>query len=144
MMHRFIALFTIMGALVLTAMPGSVWAQSGNIGGTIGKKDKVITGGDQPAKRPAYKTRAPAAAQRGDACRGLVGTWTWYLGIDAVFNADQSVGHAINTGKWTCTARSLVIVWTNIGITDRGIFSDNGATLSIVNSRGERFIATRK
>lgn len=130
-------------ALAVAATVEHARAQ-GNVGGTIGKKNKVVTGAtERPAKRPA-KHRVPSATPNTGPCRGLVGTWAWYMGLDAVFSVDRSVRALTYTGKWSCSGQSLVIVWDKINVIDRGTFSDNGTTLSIVNSRSERFIGKRK
>ncbi len=57
-MRRFIAFFAVAAALAVAPMAEQVWAQAGNTGGTIGKKDKVVTGGDQPPKKASPRTRS--------------------------------------------------------------------------------------
>ena len=140
-MRRFMACFAVMGALAV-AMPGSAWAQSGNVGGTIGKKDKTVTGGDQPAITPARKTRATAAAPKASGCRALVGSWSWPFG-NSVFKADRSVRHSMgNTGKWSCAGATVVINWDH-GVVDRAILSPDGPTLSVASGVGISFQSKR-
>src|ERR1019366_4958793 len=86
----------------------SALAQAGSIGGTIGKQDKSISGGeeaDRPRaaphpKRPAAKAQETSS---GHSCGRIVGTWSWYLGVtETVFNQNGTVRNSGgNTGKWT-------------------------------------------
>jgi hypothetical protein len=91
----------------------SALAQAGSIGGTIGKQDKSISGGeeaDRPRaaphpKRPAAKAQETSS---GHSCSRIVGTWTWYLGTsESVFHKDGTARHSTSgaTGKWTCAGR---------------------------------------
>ncbi len=150
-MRRFIVSIATAAALLTAAMPGEALGQGGNIGGTIGKKNKTVTGGDdqpappdknsRPAKRRAATDQSVPVGR--DSCKSLVGTWAWFLGPQAVFAADRTVSHLQGyTGKWTCSKGAVVIVW-NHGVTDRGTLSDDGKTLAVASGIGINFQATR-
>src|ERR1019366_6606595 len=63
-------------------------AQAGSIGGTVGKQDKSISGGEEAGRpRAALHPKRPAAkaqeASSDRSCGRIVGTWTWLYGITA-------------------------------------------------------------
>ncbi len=144
--------FGFLVAIAIGAASAPVLAQSGNIGGTIGKQDKTVSGSEEkptppsknskPTKRRAATNQSAPVAR--DSCK-LVGNWSWALGLsNVVFKADRSTSHTRGyTGKWSCTKGTVVITW-NHGVTDRGTLSDDGTTLRVSSSIGINFRATRK
>ena len=130
----------------------SALAQAGSIGGTIGKQDKSISGGeeaDRPRaaphpKRPAAKAQETSS---GHSCSRIVGTWSWYLGVtETVFNQNGTVRNSGgNTGKWTCAGATVRNEWVS-GDTERYTISPDGNSMSVVSTwhGGTRFTATRR
>src|SRR5580704_7190143 len=118
-----------------TTLPSAL-AQSGSIGGSVGKLDKSISGGAEPGtpctapqpKRAAAKTQESASSHR---CGRIVGRWSWYLGVsDSVFHKDGTAFHPASgtNGKWTCAGDTVSVVWGNGGSsrTDRITVSQDG------------------
>ena len=144
-MRRLMASLAITAALAV-AMPGSAWAQSGNVGGTIGKKDKVVTGGDVPANRPARKARAAADTANPGGCRSIIGTWAWFNNLAVVFKSDRTaVATNGDTSTWTCNGGMYLVTWKSMGHTDRLTLSSDGRRLSGTSTLlGIAVSATRK
>src|SRR5664279_2559528 len=98
--------------LPFTYVPSAL-AQAGSTGGTIGKQDKSISGGEDTPRVPPHPKRSATKSQEtssGHSCVRIVGKWTWYLGAtETVFNQD---GTARNNGgataTWTCTGGKVV------------------------------------
>jgi len=135
--------FGMVLALGVAVIAEPSWAQ-GNVGGTIGKKDKTVTGGnEQPASKSSRRTRTMAAGPRTDGCSRIVGSWTWFFSSN-VFAADRSVRNSGgNTGTWSCAGSALTIRWIN-GVVDRGTLSTDGSSLSMTSSIGVSFQARRQ
>ncbi len=125
---RVIAIGT--AALVVVALmalrPTETLAQAGNVGGTIGNRDKSISG-EKPAtpRRAAPATRKATAAakdevkSKGKRCPSIAGAWnSWAAGLfgkgDAVFGKDGSATHRSGiTGTWRCENGQLHITWSD-------------------------------
>jgi hypothetical protein len=130
---RFLAAFAC-----LMLMPAVAFAQlqPGSTGGTIGKTDKSISGGEErsePASRPRREapTREAATTERstGSSCRGIVGTWSWVVGTETVFNANGSAHNTSGlTAKWVCANGVVIATWSH-GVTNRIELSGNSLTI---------------
>jgi hypothetical protein len=142
-------------ASVILTMPAAVLAQAGSTGGTIGKTEKSISGGDEQndsqrrleGKKPS---RSPVASERptGNSCQKLVGRWAWHytLGTTETTFSPGGTGKNAPTGltnTWTCSGGIATVKWSH-GYTDRATISRDGSSLSILSSSGESFSATRK
>ena len=132
----------------------SALAQAGSIGGTIGKQDKSISGGeeaDRPRaaphpKRPAAKAQETSS---GHSCSRIVGTWSWYLGVsESVFHKDGTARHSSSgvTGKWTCVGNTVSVTWSYDGTvrTDHITVSQDGNSISVVSPWGGGITFTGK
>jgi hypothetical protein len=134
-------------------------AQAGSTGGTIGKQDKSISGGeeaDRPRavpplpKRSATSTHETAASGR--SCNRIVGTWSWHLGVsDVIFHKDSTALHPASgsTGKWRCSSGdTLNVVWSYQGTsrTDHITLSQDGNSIFVDSPYGGglKFTGTRR
>jgi hypothetical protein len=130
-----------------------VLAQSGSVGGTIGKRDKSVSGGEE-AERPlvsARPKRSAAETPSGRPCDRIAGTWSWYLGLtDSVFYKDGTASHPSSgaTGKWSCAGKTVNVVWSHQGTlrTDRITLSNDGNSIFVVSpwGGGIKFTGTRR
>jgi hypothetical protein len=126
-------------------------AQAGSTGGTIGKQDKSISGGeeaDRPRAVPHPKRAATTSRETESdaACRRIVGTWSWAYGLtEMAFSqngtAKQSSG---NTGSWSCAGTIVKTAYVN-GVTERIAISTDGHSASVTTTAvgGFTFKATR-
>jgi hypothetical protein len=109
-----IILLLVFGVLSPFAARATEFAQAGSTGGTIGKTDKSVSGPEAPPK--IQSTEKPSTrAGTGSPCDKVAGSWMWrWLNDSTVvtLSPDRSSSAANgNIGNWTCTGRTLVIVW---------------------------------
>jgi hypothetical protein len=76
-----IAIVFVCGILSLGTTCGSAFAQAGSTGGTIGKKGKSVSGGDDTtretqAKRPAQAVTRHSPVSRPASCKSVHSTWS--------------------------------------------------------------------
>jgi hypothetical protein len=129
------------------ATPKLAAAQAGSTGGTIGKTNKSVSGGDTTKQTVTSRGQLSSGrgGNQGGACRKMVGTWNWDGG-DAVFDPDGSArfsGIMTHTANWRCSEGLVIVVWSN-GITDRITVAPDGNSVSVTNSYGKTFVGTRK
>jgi hypothetical protein len=129
-------------SLALSA-PGApvAFAQAGSTGGTVGKQDKSVSGGDtksevgRAAKSPAHNST--------ERCGGIVGVWAFSNGVDVSVNPD---GGATANGwhaSWTCQANVITIRWP--AFVDNYTIGSDGRSLSGASGlTGEHLTARRK
>jgi hypothetical protein len=125
--------------------------QPGSTGGTIGKQDKSISGGeeaDRPRAAPHPKRSAgPQQTSSSNTC-ALVGTWSWYRGLTEMTflpggTMRSSVGPVGST--WTCTgkrtARSIAS-----GNKEQYAIAEDGKSMFVTSTWGGgiAFTATRR
>jgi hypothetical protein len=134
----------------------SALAQAGSIGGSIGKQEKSISGGeeaDRPRAAPHPKPPAAKAQETSSdhSCGRIVGRWSWYRGNESVFRKDGSARHSPSgaTGKWTCAGDTVSVVWSYRGTrraTNRITVSQDGNSIFVVSSWGPsiKFTGTRR
>jgi hypothetical protein len=116
------------------ANASSALAQAGSAGGTIGKQDKSVSGGeDHSARRNSQpRRRSTSASAESTACGSIRGLWSWVgvISTQVIFNSDHSIddtsGHH---GSWTCTGGLVVVSWTN-GYVDRLALSTDHSQLT--------------
>jgi hypothetical protein len=119
----------------------SALAQAGSTGGTVGKQDKSVSGGEEPAAPKSQVHRsasAPAAGKsKSSGCGQVAGAYKGFSGIITVIKADGTStladGHQ---GNWTCANGQVTIVWNN-GFTDHLTPKPGG--FSAVNNLGWQF-----
>jgi hypothetical protein len=131
----------------------SALAQAGSTGGTVGKTDKSLSGGEdaRPTSQPnsqAHVRQPTTKEQRtGGSCGKIVGTWAWHYLLGTSETVFRSDGTASNSGgitnTWTCAGSIIVATWSH-GFVDRIKVSPDGSSLSITNNIGQSFSATRK
>ena len=117
---------TTLGIALSAAGASGAFAQAGSTGGTIGKQDKSVSGGEEKAE-PKYQPSRVAPSHVNEAeCAKLVGTWTWPGGM-TTFNADHTMRHnSGNHGTWSCKGRDVTITWADgVGI-DLATFTVTG------------------
>ena len=101
--------------ILASVFTGTALAQAGSTGGTVGKQDKSVSGGDEPAASKSQtlhkSASAPAEAKSKSAgCGNAVGAYTWAVGT-TVINADGTATNGVNQGKWTCASGQVTITW---------------------------------
>jgi hypothetical protein len=149
-MYRFVLCILILG---LFSVPCVAQVQPGSTGGSIGKTEKSISGGEEPADSqravPARKQPRSGSQGRveekmskqndgaGSACGRIPGVWTangWYNSIygrgDVVLKADGSARHVSGIiGTWTCRRGHFVMDWKNWAHGE-GALSSEGNTIT--------------
>jgi hypothetical protein len=110
---RRIVLILVFAMLPSFALETTALAQAGSAGGTIGKTDKSVSGGEAPSRRVAK--RSSERTNHGSLCDRVAGSWEWHwLNSSTVvtLSADgtSSAGNG-NSGNWTCTGKTVVISW---------------------------------
>jgi hypothetical protein len=146
---RLLAL-TMLSGLCAFGQSEAAFAQAGSVGGTIGKQDKSISGGDDTADSrhavPGIKHPGSAGSKRteqkgaGSACGRVAGVWTangWYNAIygrgDVVLSADGSARHVSGiVGVWTCVGGHFVMHWKNWAHGE-GSLSNDGNTVTFAD-----------
>jgi hypothetical protein len=154
--HAFIGIITLAVSLLTFANAPPALAQAGSVGGTIGKQDKSISGGEEdrpraapPPKPSAAKTQEGASSR---SCNRIVGTWSWYPSInDSVFHKDGTALHPSSgtTGRWSCASGNTVnVVWSYQGTsrTDHMTLSQDGNSIFVDSPYGGgiKFTGTRR
>jgi hypothetical protein len=116
----------------MCAGSGTAFAQAGSAGGTVGQKDKSVSGTNNPA--PAATTSGKSGSAGGaagaatkesasstsDPCH-VVGSWTYHTPLgtyEVVFDAQGSaVSTSGQTAQWSCSAGNVTANWPT-GFTD--------------------------
>jgi hypothetical protein len=151
-MTKSAAIAAICCFVTLVATDKIAFAQAGSTGGTLGKTDKSVSGGEENIetnqKRKAFG-RTQATRERktgGGSCLKIVGTWTWHYIFDSETVLSEGGVGRNNTGPkgvWTCSAGIATATWDN-GFVDTITISGDGKTLFIKNNAGKSFTADRK
>jgi hypothetical protein len=154
--RAFIGIVTLAVSHLAFANASSALAQAGSVGGTIGKQNKSISGGeeaDRPRAAPVPKRAAAKVQETPSArsCNRIVGTWSWYPSVnESIFHKDGTALHPASgtTGKWSCAGNTVNVVWSNGGTagTDRMTLSQDGNSISVVSPYGGgiKFTGTRR
>jgi hypothetical protein len=144
-MKCFSARLTVLLAALFVA-PWPAFPQAGSTGGTIGKHDKSVSGGDDQERRPEpnAKRRQSATARpdggHGKGCPDITGVWnSWASGMfgkgDATFNKDGTATHKSGIpGTWRCENGQLRMGWNHKEPSPASITTD-GKT--IIDSDGK-------
>jgi hypothetical protein len=129
--HAFVAAILLAISQSAFANISSALAQAGSVGGSIGKQDKSISGGEdaeRPRAAPLSK-RSAAGTQETTPCKGLVGTWSFSNGVGVAFKAGGGLSSTNNDlGKWTCEGGMVAAHWRTH--TDHYVISSDGAHMS--------------
>jgi len=128
------------------------FAQAGSTGGTIGKTDKSVSGGEEQAEQKPHTGSLPHRMKNethstGNNCRGISGVWEWHSKLpkfDVTFKSGGAVS-ATNglTATWSCSNGTFLIKWLD-GFTDHMQLSSNGKELSGTSWAGNPISATRR
>ena len=144
---RLVAAFTCV--VMLMPLPVPAFAQAGSTGGTLGKTDKSVSGGDE-AERSKTSSARPGIghreAVRASACSKLIGVWKGALGGDIIFKSDGAVlsTSPVNEGTWSCDNTEITITWKINGGVDHCALSSDGMRQRCLNNLGYAFTRTRK
>jgi len=134
-------------AIAMTATASAqVTAQAGSTGGSLGKKGKSASGGEEASPRqtkPRSKASASAKTDSSKSCGNFNGTWTsgggsWLYGAnDTVFRSNGTARHSSGiVGTWTCEDGVIDLDWKNWDH-DRLKLSADGKRLdSLAGGRG--------
>jgi hypothetical protein len=126
------------------------WAQAGSTGGTLGRTDKSVSGGDEPTRDRSASRKSAAAKpaehkQAGNDCNRVVGVWQWrWLNETSVVtlnaNGTGSSAHGFKS-TWTCSNRTAVIRWPMAQ--DTMVLSSDGKKLTGSNNVGVAVTGSR-
>lgn len=127
----------IVGIICLIALPATdrmALAQAGSTGGTIGKTDKSVSGGDKETEPQRSIRSSKARTTEASSCAKLAGVWSWFTNGDVTFKTNGSfVQPQVSlSGNWTCKNDYVVMIWSH-GYTDRLTLSRNGTHLEGTN-----------
>jgi hypothetical protein len=138
---------SVLAVFLFLASGSLAFAQAGSTGGTIGKTDKSISGGESTAEsRTPTKTRSkgqrPMSGQAAEdsagraKCAKFVGTWNWVFGSGEVTAKSDgtlkyAVGGGSGVGKWSCSDGHVVL--RSGSHEDRMTLSDDGLTMTGVS-----------
>jgi len=117
-------------------------AQAGSTGGTVGKQDKSVSGGEEQAEPKSRPHKSPVVADKpkSSGCGNVVGAYKWPVGITTIKSGGVATGIPGVQGTWTCANGEVTIVWNN-GYTDHLTPIPGG--FSAVNNVGMQFTAPR-
>ena len=136
-----IALIFVFGMLSSFAASATAFAQAGSTGGTIGKQDKSISGGEDAAdsqravpirkKPPRPAGQSAATAPTGGPCSRIVGTWLWYNGVRVTVhsNSNTTTQSDGNSATVVCAGGTYSFTWLGVH-TVRETLSSDGKRLS--------------
>jgi hypothetical protein len=148
--------FALLLGLFALAQQESAFAQAGSTGGTIGKQEKSISGGEEtPASRSPAKTKRKssetnAATASGKGCGRIIGVWTWRSSVFSWRIAVRPNGvatHSIDngiSGTWSCKDDNAVFVWANGRYLDHVTLSPEPDRLEGTNKDGVKFTGIRE
>ena len=94
----------ILGALLAAVAASPAFAQAGSAGGTIGKQNKSISGGEEQPARPksvSRPRRAPAASAKASSGGGVSGRWHWQAQCQQTFYQGEFEIGAVTDGHFT-------------------------------------------
>lgn len=151
-----IGIVTLATSFLVFAGASSALAQAGSVGGTIGKQDKSISGGEEADRPrvvplPQRSAASPRETTSGRSCNRIVGRWSWYLGVsDSIFRKDGTALHPASgtPGRWSCAGNTVNVLWGSgpDARTDRMTLSQDGNSIFVVSpwGGGIKFTGTRR
>ena len=124
-------------------------AQAGSAGGTIGKQDKSVSGGDDHTVHHNSQSirRSTSAPSESESCGSIRGSWRWVgvITTEVIFNSDHSIDDtSSHHGSWTCSGGLVVISWTNGYVDHLGISKDHSRLTGNAGLMGAPITATRR
>jgi hypothetical protein len=132
--------FALLLGLFALGQQHDAFAQAGSTGGTIGKQEKSISGGDDTAdSQHAVPTNKPrrsadhsvATAPTGGPCSRIIGTWLWHNGVSVTVhsNSNTTTQSDGNSATVVCAGGTYSFTWFGIH-TVRETLSSDGKRLS--------------
>jgi hypothetical protein len=144
-MHRTASL-TFAASVFWTSAIAVAQVQPGSTGGTVGKQDKAVSGGNTPQEsRPSTSKREPhLSVAKISSCGRIAGTWQWG-GYTVVVKQDGSAHNSYGNvdGTWTCKDRDYVFVFAGAFI-EHVTLSTNGNNVTGTNPLGTPFTGSRR
>src|ERR1700722_2480284 len=144
-MHRTASLIFAAGVFWTSAI-AVAQVQPGSTGGTVGKQDKSVSGGNTPQEsRPSTRKQEPySSVAKNSSCGRIAGTWQWG-GYTVVVKQDGSAHNSFGNvdGTWTCKDREYVFVFAGAFI-NRVTLSTNGNSVTGINPLGTPFTGSRR
>jgi hypothetical protein len=118
-------------AAIVAVAPALAFAQ-GSTGGTLGKTDQSLSGGQpKPGAVEPKKTKGAAPEAQKAGCARAAGTWLWSNGISVAVSANGTAS-ATNGDKaiLACTGGVFTFKWQSFGVETRMTLSADGKRLS--------------
>jgi hypothetical protein len=129
----------------------SAFAQAGSTGGTVGKQDKSVSGGEEADRpRAAPQPKRAAANTReissGAACGRIVGTWNWPNGSTVFFSKGGNTGTTGQppNGTWKCSGSKIIAAYNNGWRAECVLALDGNSMTITTNLLPGTYTATRK
>jgi hypothetical protein len=130
------------------ALPSAVLAQAGSTGGTVGKTEKSLSGGEdadrpQASRSGVRHTRSVGAVS---ICSKVVGVWQGALGGNITYKSGGTVSGTapVNEGTWSCNNAQITVTWIKLAAVDQCTLSSDGVRQTCTNNLGYAFVRTRK
>jgi len=117
---------------LVCANASSALAQAGSTGGTIGKQDKSVSGGNESA---AARPRSPKPNLRPDLCGKMHGVWNTSVNSNLgplTIKSDGTMTQGVFSGTWTCDTDVFNATW--YGNATKCTISRNGRQFSCGSS----------
>ena len=121
--------------LMLSTQAVPAFAQ-GSTGGTLGKTDQSLSGGQPKPGTAAEPKKAKGGAPelRQSGCARIAGTWAWSNGFTVIAHANGTatahLGGASNRATLTCAGGVYVFTWHGSGFVTRMTASPDAKRLS--------------
>jgi len=135
-----------LGISLSAAGASGAFAQAGSTGGTIGKQDKSVSGGEEQVepKSRARKSASPVVADKPkpSGCGSVVGVWAFSNGNDVVVNADGGASANGWHASWTCQSNLLTIRWP--AFVDNFTIASDGRNLSGKSGLTGEYLTARR
>jgi hypothetical protein len=151
--HRFVLCALVVG---MFSAPCVAQVQPGSTGGSIGKQDKSISGGEETpvshslAKKLHQSSEANPATGLGKGCGRIVGSWIWRASVFSwriVVKPNGIATHSIDngiSGTWSCRDDNAVFVWANGKYLDHVTLLPEPNRLEGTNKDGVKFTGMRE
>lgn len=119
--------------MILSWGAPAAYAQAGSTGGTLGKTDQSLSGG-QPksgAAREPKQTKGATAEAQNAGCARIAGSWLWSNGLSVAIGANGTAS-ATNGDKaaLACNGGVYAFKWQAFGNETRMTLSADGKRLS--------------
>jgi hypothetical protein len=128
------------------------FAQAGSAGGSVGKQDKSLSGGDdrepaqskaphKPARSMAEKSSKEKSGRPAAGC-SIAGNYSYAFQTVTVFTSGGTASNSAGPqGTWSCSGGRITVNW-NTGYVDR-LIPSGGSSYSASNNHGWTWSARR-